>query len=143
MSDRVKIGTHEVWREPDTGFIGIAHNGLLDGKDAEALIKVLLEYTSQLPPGEASFILADHRNATGMTGEARKVFTSSGTTSDTSYLAIYGMSFAFGIVFKLLMKAFALVSPIKLVASAVTDEAEARVWLTEQQRRYRAQKSSR
>lgn len=130
MSNSIAVGPHEVRYEPDTGFVFVRHEGVLEAADAPALLDACAKFAR---PGEPVFMLADDRRATGITPEARRILSSSGNVGDRLYLAIFGGNFAFRAIANLVFKAMTISSK-KMIAVMVSDEAEAREWLVKQQR---------
>ena len=129
------IGPHEIWFEPDTGFIGVVQVGTLDGAHATSMVEHLAEYAKR--SGGATFVIGDDRRAMGLTREARSVFVSSDVVRSECHVALFGASFAFRAVVNLFVKALTLTGS-KFVIHAEADEAKARAWLAEQRRAYLA-----
>ncbi|HVJ88876.1 MAG TPA: STAS/SEC14 domain-containing protein [Labilithrix sp.] len=138
MTERKKFGPHQLWYEPDTGFICVVQVGTMGEEEARELVDFVLEQAAQTP-GEPTFTLTDNRRATGLTSGARKVMTTS-RQADTfeGYIAMFGTSFAMRAVTNLLFKAVAFAGVSKLTVNAFSTEAEARAWLTEHRLAYLA-----
>lgn len=127
MSDDIVIGESVVRYEPDTGFIFVAQVGTFDEATAPLLLEAVRRFTK---PNTPTFLIADGRRGTGISSEARKIFTQSDAMGERLYLAVYGASFAFRVIVNLVFKAVSFTSSDQLIAVMVSDEAEARAWLT-------------
>ncbi|HVJ93277.1 MAG TPA: hypothetical protein VM580_25925 [Labilithrix sp.] len=138
MNDVTRISKHEVRYEADTGFIYIVSNGALNADELRVLTSTLAEYAARSGPDEPAFILADGRKSTGLTTDARKAMTT-GPTSFRAYVAAFGVSVPVRVVLNLVMKAVAMIGRDNVVLRFVSDITEAREWLAEAQRSYRAQ----
>ena len=133
-----KIGQHEMWYEPDTGFTFFVHVGTIDGAEAAEMNVQFAELSKS--SGEPIFLLADDRKATGINGEARRMLLESEAVRNDFHVGLFGLSFALSAVIKLFSKALA-VQGYNYVLNAVEDEVTARAWLTEQRRAYLARRA--
>ncbi|HVJ92663.1 MAG TPA: hypothetical protein VM580_22840, partial [Labilithrix sp.] len=106
MYERKQIGPHTLWFEPDNDFIVVVQVGKLDAAHASELTSFVRERAA-LKGRAPMYMLADHRQATGITSEARKVFStpSSDLPSFEFNVATFGASFAMRTVVNLLFKA--------------------------------------
>ena len=146
MSERRKFGAHEFSFEADTGFISLVLNGRLVSAEVTELIRLILETWSTRGTNEPWFMMADCRRATGMSNDARKVFAEGWPATvrpPASYTVVYGASFAIRVLVTLLDKATTFVAlrdgaPAVGVLNVVDTEAEARAWLAEKKRSWRA-----
>ncbi|HVJ88953.1 MAG TPA: hypothetical protein VM580_04055 [Labilithrix sp.] len=136
--DKTRIGDHEIWFEPDTGFVFFVHNGVINLADAHGLVAYLIKKSA----GEPIFFLANSRNATGFTPEARKVLATSELIPVGVSVSSYGAPLVIRVVVTLLEKATAVVPGAKVVAYATSEETAARAWLTERRQAYLRRKSS-
>ncbi|HVJ93483.1 MAG TPA: hypothetical protein VM580_26965 [Labilithrix sp.] len=133
MVEKTRFRSHEIWREPDTGFIHLVHVGEIDDGDAKLFLDAFARYRNE--GDEPDFVIADSRQALGYSSGARKVFAANrGGLRENSYVAVFGMSFAPRAALNLLLKTLKVVSPVTLNVHMVADEAEARAWLTEKKR---------
>ncbi|HVJ92705.1 MAG TPA: hypothetical protein VM580_23050 [Labilithrix sp.] len=130
MFRQSKVGPHEVWLEPETGFIRLVHVGLIEENHARELSAIFVNSTS----GEPIFIIADARRATGVTSQARRAITNDGAGwGDTPFLmAVFGAPLPVRIVNNLIFKALPLIAPSsRATMVSVATEGDARAWLTE------------
>ncbi|HVJ94583.1 MAG TPA: STAS/SEC14 domain-containing protein [Labilithrix sp.] len=139
MSEHIRIGRHELWREPDTGFICLLNDGTVDEQHATAMLEAMTTLAGELAPDEPVYVLTDNRKAAGFTSGARKIFATGNGARNKAYVAIFGVSALVGASLKLLLKAISAISsaPTKVEISA--DEAQARAWLSAQRRLNSAQ----
>ncbi|HVJ93831.1 MAG TPA: hypothetical protein VM580_28775 [Labilithrix sp.] len=138
MGEKKSVGPHQLWYEEETGFVCFVHNGTLNEHELEELGEFVNSCRARVP-GEALFLLADDRKATGVSHDARKsIATSPSFHVGTTYVGIFGASFALRVVLNLFFKAIALSSSPSATMFAADDEAEARAWLAQQKRAYYA-----
>ncbi|HVJ90990.1 MAG TPA: hypothetical protein VM580_14400, partial [Labilithrix sp.] len=86
VEHRSRIGAHDIWYEPDTGFVGFVHKGVMNLVEANQLVAYLVGRSR----GEPIFFLADDRSATGYTPEARKALATSELIPVGVYIAVFG-----------------------------------------------------
>ena len=132
VEPKSKIGAHDIWHEPDTGFVFFVHNGVINLAEARELVAYLVEKSG----GEPIFFLADDRKATGYTPEARTVLATSELIPIGVYVAVFGAPLVVRVVINLLEKAARVVPGAKVLAYAGLEEASARAWLSERRQAY-------
>ena len=140
MSEKRKVGPHEIWLESDSGFIVIVTKGMLLAEHAVSLMEFIKGHWTAAPD-EPILILTDYRQGKGMTSEARQSMSNGWWQSAERVevcSAMFGASFAVRTIISLLYQAAKLTSSTNLASTAVATEAEARAWLTEQGRTIRA-----
>ncbi|HVJ93937.1 MAG TPA: hypothetical protein VM580_29310 [Labilithrix sp.] len=139
MSEKKKFGRHEIGYEADTGFVSIVLNGTLGESDAAEIISTTTTYEQTFYLGQPTFMIVDTRKAGGVTSEARKYMASSGgQNANQAFVVIFGGSFAIRTMMNLVFKAVEFASSTKLTAAALSTEAEARTWLSDQKRAFLA-----
>ena len=121
-------------------LIRLVQNGLCVEDDAIKLTDILQAHAETTVPGEPDFFLADWREATGVTNEARKVLATRDVRRDDIFIVAFGASFGFRVVANLIFSAIGLLSSTKVVASFKSTEPEARAWLVEKKAAYFARK---
>ncbi|HVJ94191.1 MAG TPA: hypothetical protein VM580_30595 [Labilithrix sp.] len=140
MIERTQVGTHAIWTEDEEGLICLLQSGLAVEAHAVKLTEVLAAHAVTMVPGEPYFILADWREATGVTKDARKAIATAEIRREDIYLAAFGASFAFRVVANLVFSAINLLSSSRVVVTFKATESESREWLREQRRAYFARK---
>ena len=105
MHARQKIGSHEVWHEPETGIIVVTQVGTITGPEATQMTELFATYAKD--SGGAPFVIGDGRRATGQTKEARNAFGTSGILRNDFHLATFGQPFAYRVVIVLFARALA------------------------------------
>ena len=132
---RRTIGAHELWYEPDTGFIVFQQRGVVDGRNTKEVVEFfsLWAKRSGVPP----FVLVDCRNASTVNSESRSIFSTSDVMREGCHCSMFGASFAFRTVITLFTKALTLTGS-DFVMNSVAEEEPARQWLAEKRRAYLA-----
>ena len=121
-----------VWqKEKDTGFLFIRTIGLIRGNDAHEYIA---NYMRDVPRGEAGFMLCDNREATGNSGEARRIFAKEWDAGEV-YMAVFGTPSYYLPIVNLFHAGLKVLRP-GTTGRSFTGEAEARAWLAEQRNAY-------
>ena len=142
MSERRRVGQHELWREPETGFLYLVNEGMMNEEEAAGVLEAMRALTTDLAPNDPVFFIADNRKATGFTSGARKVLANGSGNRGESRIAIFGVAFVYGAALKLLLKTISVVARNAMTVNIVANEAEARTWLLEQQRIMRERRPS-
>lgn len=127
---RFEVGPHRVEYEESTGFLKMTQNGVLEGGHADQIGEIFGKFTAGR---NGIFVLADNTGAKGITPEARKRFGQKRTivsADSTTYIAIFGSSFAFRAIANLVMTAIRLTG-LNLNGTTAASESEARAWLEE------------
>ncbi|HVJ88937.1 MAG TPA: hypothetical protein VM580_03975 [Labilithrix sp.] len=137
MTEKRKVGSHEIWREPDTGFVYYAQVGRLVETEAHALREIFGAYARSESP-HVGFALCDFRRSEGSSPEARKVMSAAWDRDITLYTALFGGAFALRVIATLSLKAAELVSDHRVHSTVVATEENARKWLREQQEAFSA-----
>jgi hypothetical protein len=100
---------------------------MLEEAEALELIHCVVSFTR---PRKPTFLLCDHRKATGVSAEARRLISSKQHTREfEGYIAIFGASSPVRILTNLIFKAAALTLPFELHMGSFSLEPEARAWL--------------
>jgi hypothetical protein len=138
-----RIGQHEVRWEDATGIIVLVHVGTMDADEIRAISDAMDECVGLGPPGDPSLLLVDSRRATGLNVSGREVAASKAKVARADTLvAVFGAPFTYRVVLNLVFRGVALVTD-KLRATAVSEEAEARAWLTNGRLAYLASRETR
>jgi len=141
MTDRTKIGSHELSYEAETGFLVYVQNGRLSDTEAPLLREAILRYVATYYSDKPCFALFDCRNGQRATTEARKTMASRWPDAFEAHVVMFGASLVLRSFANLGFMAARLASS-KLNLTAVATEDEARALLTEQKRAYDARKAS-
>ncbi|HVJ90504.1 MAG TPA: hypothetical protein VM580_11930 [Labilithrix sp.] len=142
MSERRKIGPHELWREADTGLVGMTTVGMVEENHAIAILATVKDFTESLGPDEPFLMLADARQAGGVSSGARRIYATQTPTGRPAYVSIFGVTFMFRVALQLVFKAIAIASSNKFAVRIEETEADARAWLLKQAAEWRAGKRS-
>ncbi|HVJ88870.1 MAG TPA: hypothetical protein VM580_03640 [Labilithrix sp.] len=136
---RREIGPHEVWFEPEAGFVGSIQNGRLEEEHATELVAYFSTHSND---GDGStFLILDARKATGHSADARNVFMGSEVLRKDFHVAMFGPSFALRSFINVITKGLVLTG-YKISMHAAADEESARAWLRGERRAYVARKAS-
>jgi hypothetical protein len=130
MTERTKLGTHELWYEADTDVIVFVHVGTIFEAEAAELVDFLMARAHAAPDGRI-FVISDTRRASGVTSEARKVMAAKKMEEFEINVAMVGASFAVRSIINLVVRAIAVTGRSKVSLCALATEAEGRVWLNE------------
>ncbi|HVJ92991.1 MAG TPA: hypothetical protein VM580_24485, partial [Labilithrix sp.] len=66
MTERQKIGPHEIWQEPETKIVVMVYHGAVDETHARAVVDALSDYRKALPATEPLLVLSDLRDHRGL-----------------------------------------------------------------------------
>ncbi|HVJ94342.1 MAG TPA: hypothetical protein VM580_31355 [Labilithrix sp.] len=137
MNERVRVGEHEVWYEPDSGLVHEVLNGPLSMPDMLALSEWATKWANDANP-HAAFYLIDIRNTTVMSARLRTEFRRNiskmpRVANGKSYVATFGGTFPARVTASMVFKGVELATK-RVFARALVDEAEARTWLAQRMR---------
>ncbi|HVJ88758.1 MAG TPA: hypothetical protein VM580_03075 [Labilithrix sp.] len=139
LDPRSKLAPHEVILEPETNFVHLVGNGEVTTEQMATLIVILAAQRAKQPE-EPLYVLANIKNTTRIARDARlAVANRAKTRPGPMYMGVFGGSLTTRVVLGLMIKAVNLATTRhQLTANMLAEEAEARVWLAEQQRRHSA-----
>ena len=130
VRDVTKVGQQELWFEPGDDFIYVIQNGIVNAAEATEVTAIWDKYRKQ--NGGVCFVLADHRNATGVTAEARSIFVHSEAVRSGFHLAAYGQPFVLRAIGNLVVKGMQMAAQTSVAYAAVADKDTAYAWLRAQ-----------
>ncbi|HVJ93761.1 MAG TPA: hypothetical protein VM580_28355 [Labilithrix sp.] len=133
-----QVGQHEVWIEPDSGFVCETVRGSMTTAEMLEISKMAIRLARDADPN-AAFYLVDARAQKTMAGQdRRKVMAElAAISSSENYVAVFGGNLVSRTFASVVFKGIAKLTN-KFLGYYAAGESDARIWLAERRRAYLA-----